>query len=188
MFSGIIEELGEVVRILKKSKHTLLGIKVSSLFKDCQKGESVSVNGVCLTLINNIWPILEFEVMPETLKRTNLAFLKISDKVNLEHALKVGERVSGHFVSGHVDCIGLVRKRYYFQENLCFDISVPHNYAKYLIPKGSIAVDGISLTIARITGALFSVYLISHTLNNTTLKFRFPSSRVNIEFDILAKR
>jgi len=188
MFAGIVEELGLIQEISKKGKVKLFKIKASSSFSDVRIGESISVNGVCLTVVNNTNGLLEFEVLAETLKVTNLAGARIYEKVNLERALKISDRISGHFVTGHIDCLGVIRRKYYFQNNYCLDISVPQVYARYLLPKGSIAVDGASLTIAKVVGSGFSVYLIPHTLKNTTLQFKGPSDKVNIEFDILVKK
>lgn len=112
----------------------------------------------------------------------------MSDKVNLERSLKVGDRVSGHFVTGHVDCVGIIRKRHFIGGNLCFEIAVPVSYLKYCLPKGSVAVDGISLTLVNKASNTFSVYIIPHTLKNTTLGFKGHSLEVNVEFDMLAKR
>jgi riboflavin synthase len=128
-----------------------------------------------------------FEAMPQTVKSTNLGSLKVFQKVNLERALKVGDRLSGHFLSGHVDCIGVVRRKTYISNSLCFEIAVPAENMKYIIPKGSVAVDGISLTIVDKRANTFSVYIIPHTLKNTTLGFKGPSDKVNIEFDIITK-
>ncbi len=188
MFSGIVEELGEVKNFSKQGNHTLLEIKANRVLEDIKIGDSVSVNGVCLTVIKKESETLTFEAIPETLKVTNLGVLKVSDKVNLERSLKVGDRLSGHFVTGHIDCIGIIRKKNYFNNNLCFEIAIPTEFIKYCIPKGSIAVDGISLTLVNIRSNTFTVYIIPHTLKNTTLGFKGPSDKVNIEFDILAKR
>ena len=188
MFSGIIEEIGQVKKISKYSNITLLEVKADKVLEDTKTGDSISVNGACLTVVKKEAGVLIFEAMPETLKVTNLGVLKISDKVNLERSLKVGDRISGHFVTGHIDCIGLVRKKNYLNGNLCFEIAVHPEFIKYCLPKGSIAIDGISLTLVSIRANSFSVYIIPHTLKNTTLGFKGPSDKVNIEFDILAKR
>jgi len=108
--------------------------------------------------------------------------------VNLERPLKVGDRISGHFVLGHVDCLGVIRRKGYENSNLCFEIAVPPKFIASVLPKGSIALDGISLTITEKKSATFSVYIIPHTLKNTTLGFKEPSALVNVEFDILAKK
>ena len=188
MFTGIIEELGELQRMSRRGTNTLLEIKTAGIFGDIRIGDSVAVNGVCLTVVENASGVLGFEVMPETLRLSNLGVLRIKDKVNVERALKVGMRLSGHFVTGHIDCTGLIRKKHYHSGSLCFEIAVPSKYIGYILPKGSIAVDGISLTLAEKKSTTFSIYLIPHTLKNTTLGFRGPSEKVNIEFDILAKK
>ncbi|MCM8795522.1 MAG: riboflavin synthase [Candidatus Omnitrophica bacterium] len=188
MFCGIIEELGRVKNISKRGNITLLEIEVEKVFEDVKIGESIAVNGVCLTVIEKKNKYLVFEIIPETFEFTTLKELKIFDKVNLERSLKVGERISGHFVFGHVDCIGTIRKKNYLNGNLCFEIAVPLEFMSYCLAKGSIAVDGISLTIAKKKSDTFQVFIIPHTLKNTTLGFKEPSDKVNIEFDILAKR
>ncbi|MDI6606500.1 MAG: riboflavin synthase [Candidatus Omnitrophota bacterium] len=188
MFCGIIEELGEVKNILRRGKNTLLEIGMEMVLQDARIGDSISVNGACLTAIEKKEDSLTFEAIPETLGSSNLGSLKISEKVNLERSLKVGERISGHFVSGHVDCTAVIRKKSIRNGNLCFEFAVPAQFLKYCLPKGSIAVDGISLTIANARAGTVSVYIIPHTLQNTTLGFKGPSQKVNIEFDILAKR
>ena len=173
--------------VSKQGSNGLLEIKVNKVLEDTKIGDSVSVNGACLTAINKVRDFLSFEVMPETLSVTNLGSLKVSDKVNLERSLKLGDRLSGHFVTGHVDCIGIIRKKNYINNNLCFEIAIPVEFIHYILPKGSIAVDGISLTIVDKRSNTFTVYIIPHTLKNTTLGFKGPSDKVNIEFDILAK-
>jgi riboflavin synthase len=188
MFSGIIEELGEVKKISKRSQNTLLEIKADKTQEGTKISDSISVNGVCLTVIKKETGVLTFEAIPETLKVTNLGILKVADKVNLERSLKVGDRISGHFVTGHIDCLGIIRKKNYINNNLCCQIAIPLEFMKYCIPKGSVAVDGISLTLVNKMANNLSVYIIPYTLKNTTLGFKGPSDKVNIEFDILAKR
>jgi len=189
MFTGIIEELGRVKNISRRpGEITLLEIKTDKVLADTRIGESICVNGVCLTVVKKDIHSLSFEVMPQTLKITNLGSLGIEDQVNLELALKIGQRLSGHFVLGHVDCVGIIRKKNYLAGGLCFEIAIPGEFIKYYIPGGSVAVDGISLTLAERKSHTFRVYIIPHTFKNTTLGFKGPSDRVNIEFDILAKR
>ena len=187
MFSGIVEELGEVKSIFRQAKIARIEIKALKVLEDVKIGDSICVNGVCLTVVRKGTESLFFEAIPETLKVSNLGLLKIKDKVNLERSLKVGDRLSGHFVSGHIDCIGLIRNKKYLGNNLCFQIYFPVQFMKYIIPKGSVAINGISLTIGEKKSNTFSVYIIPHTLKNTTLSFKGPSDEVNIEFDILAK-
>lgn len=187
MFSGIIEELGEVKSISRRGQFFLLEIKAVKIQEDIKIGDSIAVNGVCLTLTNNKDNFLAFEVMPQTAKITNLGALRISEKVNLERALKIGDRLSGHFVSGHIDEIGIIRNKNYVSGNLCFEVAAGQKFMQYILPRGSVAVDGISLTVVSKKSNTFFVHIIPHTLKNTTLSFKGPSDKVNIEFDILAK-
>ena len=188
MFTGIIEELGEVRSIIRKGNITLISVKADAVLTDTKIGDSISVNGACLTVVKKDGPILSFEAMPETLKITDLGMLNISDKVNLERSLKIGDRLSGHFVTGHIDCMGIIRKKNYIAGNLAFEITVAMQFMKNVLPKGSICVDGISLTVANKKSNTFTVYIIPHTLKNTTLGFKGLSKQVNVEFDILAKK
>lgn len=188
MFSGIVEELGVIKRIAKSANTARFEITAQEILEDTKIGDSISVNGTCLTVVKKEDKVLSFEVMPETLTITNLGQLKISHKVNLERSLRLTDRLSGHFVTGHIDCMGVIRKKKYLRGNLCFEIAVPTKFLKYILPKGSIAVDGISLTIVDKIPSGFSVYIIPHTFKNTTLGFKGPSDKLNIEFDILAKR
>jgi len=188
MFSGIVEELGEVKKISRRGNITLLEINASETGEDVKTGDSIAINGACLTLTENKSGVLSFEVMPQTLKVTNLGVLRIKDKVNLERALKIGDRLSGHFVTGHIDSTGIIRRKNYINDNLSFEIAIPTKFMHYVLPQGSIAIDGISLTIVDKRANTFTVYIIPHTLKNTTLGFKGPSDKVNIEFDILAKR
>jgi riboflavin synthase len=188
MFSGIVEELGIVKRISKRGNIALFEIRADKTLEDIKIGDSISVNGACLTVVKKEKDAFSAEIMPETLKITNLGSLRISDKVNLERSLKIGDRLSGHFVTGHIDCPGIIRQKKYVEANLCFEIAVPAEFMAYCLPKGSVAVDGISLTIAGKKSGAFLVYIIPHTLKNTTLGFKGPSDKVNIEFDILAKK
>jgi riboflavin synthase len=187
MFSGIIEELGRIKKISKQGSITLFEIQANKVLEETKVGDSIAVNGACLTVVKKDIDTLSFEVIPETIKITNLGSLKISDKVNLERSLRIGDRLSGHFVAGHIDCIGIIRKKNYINGNLGFEIAVHAGLMQYYLSKGSIAVDGISLTVASKKSNSFVVYIIPHTLENTTLGLKGPSDKVNIEFDILAK-
>ena len=187
MFTGIIEELGEVKRVSRCSNVTLLEITAVKIMDGVKIGDSVAINGVCLTIVKIGRDSFSFEVMSETLKITNLGILRINEKVNLERSLKIGDRISGHFVLGHIDCLGIIRKKAMVSGNLSFEIALPVQFIKYCLPKGSVAVDGISLTIQEKKPNAFSVYIIPQTLKNTTLNFKGPSDKVNIEFDMLAK-
>ena len=188
MFTGIIEEICVVNNISRRANMARLTLSSKKIIEGINLGDSVAVNGSCLTAVEKLKGSLIFEMMPETLKVTNLKQIRAGDRVNTERALKIGDRVSGHFVTGHIDCAGLIRKKYYSDDNLCFDIAVPLEFMKYLILKGSVAVDGVSLTIMKKRSNIFSIYIIPFTLQNTTFAFKGPSDKVNIEFDILAKR
>ncbi|MCK9594613.1 MAG: riboflavin synthase [Candidatus Omnitrophica bacterium] len=188
MFTGIIEELGRVSDISKRGNVSFLTVETGIVWQDSRIGDSIAVNGVCLTVVKIDKGRLSFEVMPQTMKNTCLCGLRISEAVNLERSLKVGERLSGHFVLGHIDCVGLIRRKSYVENNLCFAIAIPVEQTRYVLPKGSIAIDGISLTVVSRRSNLVSVYVIPHTLKNTTLNIKGPSDKVNIELDILAKK
>jgi riboflavin synthase len=188
MFTGIVEELGVVKRISRKGNVALIEIKAQETLGNTKIGDSLAINGVCLTVVEINQDFFAFETIPETLKITNLGSLKIGEKVNLERSLKVGDRISGHFVLGHIDCLGIIRKKGYLSGNLAFEIAIPAEFIKYCLPKGSVAIDGISLTIADRKSNTFSVYIIPHTLKNTTLNFKGSSDKVNLEFDLLVKR
>jgi riboflavin synthase len=188
MFSGIIEEVGQVKSITRKSASLVLEIGVSLALTGAAIGESIAVNGVCLTVVKKLPQSLCFDLLPETKRVTNLGILKNRDHVNLERSLRMGERISGHFVTGHVDCLGVVRKKRRIDGSLSFEVAVPPESRAQLLPKGSVAVDGVSLTIVEISGNLFSVQIIPHTAANTTLGKKGPADKLNIEFDILAKK
>jgi riboflavin synthase len=188
MFSGIVEEIGEIKRITKRGNATLIEIKAKKVLEDLSLGDSIAVNGVCLSVVQCKNDVLSFEAVPNTLKTTNLGSFHIADKVNLERSLKLGDRISGHFVTGHIDCLGVIRKITHLEGNVGFEIAVPASFMKYCLPKGSIAVDGISLTLASMRSTTFTVYIIPLTLKHTTLGKKGPSDTVNIEFDILAKK
>ncbi len=182
MFTGIIEELGKVISL---SKNTL-EIKVKDTFlKDIKLGSSISVNGACLTVIN-INP-LKFEVSFETLEKTNLKFLKPGDFVNLEKALKINSRLDGHFVLGHVDTTIKILDIKKQGDFYIFKYDIPKNFEKYLVYKGSVAIDGISLTVASLTSQSFEVAVIPHTYKSTNLQYRKMGDICNFEADILGK-
>lgn len=187
MFTGIIEELGIVKGLSRKGALTVLTVKADRVKEGIKIGDSIAVNGACLTVTRLDKELLSFQLLEETSRLTNLGKLKIGEKVNLERSLKIGDRLSGHFVTGHIDCLGIIRNKTHLSGNLCFEIAIPQEFLKFIVSKGSIAVDGISLTIVNKLSNIFSVYIILHTIQNTTLNFKGPSDCVNIEFDILAK-
>ncbi len=187
MFTGIIEELGSVKSLEKTSAISKLLIFAPKIAPDTYLGQSICVNGSCLSVVEIEKDLLVFEIMQETLKRTNLGFLKDNDKVNLERALKVSGRIDGHFVSGHTDGTGIVRKRQRKGGDIAIEIETAEPILRYIVLKGSVALDGVSLTVSALEGGTFAVGLIPYTLKNTILGLKKERDIVNIECDILAK-
>lgn len=187
MFSGIVEWLGTVVRAEPAPPGMRLVIDAGAVANDAELGASIAVNGCCLTVVARHEQQLSFDVGPETLNRTNLAPLATGDRVNLEGSLRVGDRLGGHFVSGHIDQVGTVDQRRDDREWSFFWFRVPSRLTRQMVPKGCIAVDGVSLTVVEVEAERFSVMLIPHTLAVTTLGRRVAGDAVNIETDLLAK-
>lgn len=187
MFTGIIEELGTVRSLEKGGAITRIRVFTPGIAPDARLGQSVSVNGVCLTVVEKGKDLLSFEVMRETCKRTNLGALKPGEKVNLERALKADARLDGHFVTGHIDGTGRIAKRYNRDGDTVFEMEAGTEMLRQMVLKGSVALDGISLTVSGLKTSSFCVSLIPYTLQNTTLALKRAGHRVNIECDILAK-
>jgi len=187
MFTGIIEELGEVKVIVTSSAKSNIKIAAPEITEDLQIGESIAVNGVCLTVSNLNERSLIADVMPQTFKKTNLGYLQTGDQVNLERALRVSDRMGGHFVLGHIDQVGIVMDKRISGNSIVFKISAPRDITEYLVPRGSIAVDGISLTVAEALDNYFSVSIIPHTAKVTTLGIKEKGSKVNLEADVIGK-
>ncbi|MFL0248962.1 riboflavin synthase [Clostridium neuense] len=185
MFTGLIEEIGEVKAVREGARSIKLGIKASKIMKSITLGDSVCVNGVCLTItsIENG----EFDVMPETKKVTSLKNLKIGSRVNLERAMALGNRFGGHIVTGHVDGVGVIHKIRRDDIAVEFIVKVDAELASELIYKGSVAVDGVSLTCGEIGADYFKFYLIPHTQEKTTLTEKKEGELLNIECDIIGK-
>jgi riboflavin synthase len=162
-------------------------LRAAALAAQLRLGESVSVNGACLTVVAHDAETFAFEVGPETLRRTNLGELKPGDRVNLERSLQLGDRLSGHLVQGHVDGVGRIERRLPEGQWVTMWFRCPEELAAQLVTKGSVAVDGISLTVVDVERDGFSVALIPHTLEHTTLGFKGPGAAVNLETDLLAK-
>ena len=187
MFSGIVEGLGIVKEIDAKEEFSKISVDLGSMIEGVKIGDSISVNGACLTIVGIEGKVVSFDIMHETLKKTELGDLKVGSKVNIERSLKIGERLDGHFVLGHIDGVGIIEKKEQDEDNCVIWIKLPENLEYGLIPKGSIGVDGISLTIAGIEENKFSIALIPHTLKITTLGFKDKGDKVNIEIDYLGK-
>ncbi len=188
MFTGIVEELGELVnRQHASGTGTSLVIKASRVMDDLDIGDSIAVNGVCLTVARRSSNTFYADVMPETLRKTNLHQLNPGDLVNLERALSVGGRLGGHFLSGHVDSVGKIIAERNEGNALVKTIRAPEEVMRYIIKKGSIAVDGISLTVVDLGDNWFTVSLIPHTAGVTTFRYKHKGDTVNLEADMLVK-
>lgn len=187
MFTGIIEELGRVQSITAGSRSARLTIECRTVLEGVRLGDSIAVNGVCLTVTEFNNRAFSVDVMAETLKRSNLGNLVPGERVNLERALRLGDRLGGHLVSGHIDGVGTLLREEWEDFARVLEISAPPNVLRYTIEKGSIAVDGISLTVAKLTEKSFFVSLIPHTRSITTLGFKKIGDTVNLEGDIIGK-
>ncbi|HEV3201897.1 MAG TPA: riboflavin synthase [Bryobacteraceae bacterium] len=188
MFTGIIEELGAVESVQARSAGARLKVRCSTVMQDMTEGASIAVNGVCLTAVDLRPDAFFADLAPETLRRSNLGDLCAGSRVNLERPLSPTGRLSGHIVQGHVDGTGeYVSLEALGDENWWLRIRVPAELDPYLVFKGSIAIDGISLTIAALEGDMLSVTIIPHTYRNTTLGGYRAGARLNLECDILAK-
>ena len=187
MFTGIVEELGEIVEVLDRPPGKRLRIRANQGPESSQVGDSVSVNGCCLTVVAKTDTEFEFEAGPETLLRTNLGMFQHGDAVNLERSLAIGDRLGGHLVTGHVDAMGHVDQRIDEEDWSTFWFRCENWLTQQMVSKGSIAVDGISLTLVDVEDHRFSVALIPHTLQVTTLGTKQAGDAVNLETDLLAK-
>jgi riboflavin synthase len=187
MFTGLVESLGTIQRIVDDPDGGNVLSVSAAVAPQLAIGESIAVNGACLTVVERDAGSLTLQVGPETLQRTNLGQLRGGDRVNLERSLRVGDRLGGHFVQGHVDAVGHISERVRKGDWETVRFDCPDELTKLMVPKGSIAVDGISLTLVDVGDDFFSVMLIPHTLANTTLGFKIPGDPVNLEADMLAK-
>jgi len=187
MFTGIIEDIGKVVKIERKSGLSRIGISSQNVFCDIKIGDSIAVDGVCLTAVEIKKDIVFFEAVKDTLKITTLRNLKVNSSVNLESALKVGEKLGGHFVLGHIDCVSKIKAIKKSQKTITLEIKYSAQFSKFIVDKGSVAIDGISLTIQKKYPSFFSVNIIPHTFSSTNLKNKRIGDFVNLEFDYLLK-
>ncbi len=187
MFTGIVEELGEVLSRQYARDSALLIIKGKKILQDLKIGDSIAVNGVCLTAARVVDEVFYADVMPETMRKTNLGDLKAGEKVNLERALAAGGRLGGHFVSGHIDGTGKLLREHREGNALVKCFGAPPEVLRYVVAKGSIAVDGVSLTVIDCDDTSFKVSLIPHTLEQTSLFYRRRGDKVNLEADMLGK-
>ena len=187
MFTGLVEALGSVTALAAAGAGRDLTVRAPQIASELALGESVAVNGACLTVVARDETSFRFQVGPETLARTNLGELSAGDRVNLERSLRVSDRLGGHLVQGHIDGVGQVAERLTEGEWVKVWFRCPPELAVQMVPKGSVAVDGVSLTLVDVGPGRFSVALIPHTLAQTTLGFKAPGAAVNLETDLLGK-
>lgn len=187
MFTGIIEEVGILQEFNLGNGFGLVEIKCENVLEETKIGDSIATNGVCLTVKEMNSHSFKAEVMGETLSKSNLGNLRVGDRLNLERALRLSDRLGGHIVSGHIDGIGRITAINEEKDGTWFTISAPKDVLKYIIYKGSIGIDGISLTVAYVDDEMFKVSVIPHTLDNTILPEKKVNSIVNLECDLVGK-
>ena len=187
MFTGIIEEQGEIVGIRHGEKSAVISIKARKVLEGTKPGDSIATNGVCLTVTKILGNIYEADVMAETLRRSNLGMLRFGDKVNLERALTLSGRLGGHIVSGHIDGTGIISDMKQEDNAMWVSVAAPSDILRYIIEKGSITIDGISLTVAYVDDEIFKVSVIPHTGEETGLLKKSTGDKVNLENDIIGK-
>ena len=186
MFTGLIDNLGIVQNLKLQKSSGILLIKPKKMSK-IKIGESIAVNGCCLTVTSVKKNILEFDISDETIRKTNLKDFQKGDLVNLERALKREDSFGGHFVLGHIDGVGKIKDIQKTKGSLCYTVSYPKRFLKFLIEKGSVSMDGISLTVCDLTRTNFKVFVIPHTWRQTNLQQQQKGEVVNLEFDVLGK-
>jgi riboflavin synthase len=187
MFTGIVEGIGEIRTIRRVGGEATFTIRVPDFFSDCHPGDSLTIDGVCLTITGLRGNLFTLDVSAETLKRSTLGRLRGGELVNLERALKLSDRLGGHLVSGHVDGTGTIERVERLQRSWIMRIGIDRSLSGYLIEKGSIAVDGISFTINRCVGKSFDITIVPHTANVTTISKKGVGEEVNIEIDLISK-
>jgi riboflavin synthase len=187
MFTGIIEEIGTLQEFSLGNGFGVLEIKCRDVLEETKIGDSIATNGVCLTVKEKSANSFKAEVMGETLAKSNLGSLKLGDKLNLERALRLSDRLGGHIVSGHIDGVGTIISIKEESNGTWLTIAAPEDVLKYIIYKGSIGIDGVSLTVAYVDKEVFKVSVIPHTLENTILPYKKVNSIVNLECDLVGK-
>lgn len=186
MFTGIIQDVGTIISIKKRSKSQVMTIE-TSILEDVNIGDSIATNGLCLTVTSKTNQQFSVDIMAESLRRSNLGKLQVGSKVNLEKAMAMGDRFGGHMVSGHIDDVGIISHTFVEDNATWVEIDVPEHLRKYCILKGSIAIDGISLTVSKLTNKGVSVSIIPHTKDQTTLLNKKVGDPVNLEMDMMIK-
>ena len=187
MFTGIVEELARIKTIEAKTQGIRFTVLAKTVMDDLKRGDSISVNGVCLTIVSKKKDSFCMDLVEETLNKSNLGELTTGDYVNLERAMKVSDRFGGHIVQGHVETVGVILDKQIQDDEAMISIGLDPEWMRFCIPKGSITLDGVSLTIAAINGNIVEIALIPYTLENTTLGIKGKSDTLNIETDIIGK-
>ncbi len=187
MFTGLVETIGRITAYERRGAAAVLTVTSSLPLSEILVGDSVAVNGACLTVTSKHEAALTFDVSPESISSSTIGSMRIGHKVNLERALKLGDRLGGHIVTGHIDCIGKLTRMSDASGNHVLDFSLPTENARYLIVKGSVTINGISLTVNTVSQDGFSVNIIPHTFSNTTLEQLKIGAQVNLETDIIGK-
>ena len=187
MFTGIIEEIGKLKSVRRGNRSAVLEIEADKVLAGTRIGDSISINGVCLTVTTLGPTSFTADVMPETFDRSNLGSLHSGNPLNLERALRLGDRMGGHIVSGHIDGAGSILNFKEDENAIWITIKAEPSILRYIVEKGSVAIDGISLTVASVDEATFKVSVIPHTRHETTLCTKVPGNKVNLECDIVAK-
>ena len=187
MFTGLIQEVGTIVSVIQNTEGKEFIIKAPSLIKEIQIDDSVATNGCCLTATQIKGDTFKVQAVHMTLQKTSVGMLKSGDKVNLELSLRPNDRLGGHFVQGHVNAMGQIKQIKMTGENWEIEVSIPPKLRKYMISEGSICLDGISLTIAKLTPSSLTVAIIPHTLEKTTLGTKKVGDHLNLEVDMIAK-
>ncbi len=187
MFTGIIEDRGRVLRVEGRGQAKRLSLLLAAHLTELQLGDSISINGVCLTVMEKKAQAVDLDLSSETLERTTLGRLKEGDHVNVERALRLADRLGGHIVTGHIDGTGVISEKRREMDFLHLWVRIPPSVTRYVVPKGSIAIDGISLTVNECEGNEIRMTLIPHTLEKTTLIDKNVGDPVNVETDILGK-
>lgn len=187
MFTGLVEGIGRITARQPVADGLRLSASAPFDLAEVKLGDSIAISGPCLTVVARTDRIFTVEVSPETMQRTNLGSKRVGSKVNLERALRLGDRLGGHIVSGHIDCIGEVTRRHQGLRHVQLTIRLPSPWSRYVIEKGSIALDGVSLTVNTVRGDEFCVNIIPHTAQQTTLEDLKVGDRLNVETDIIGK-
>jgi riboflavin synthase len=187
MFTGIIQEVGKVRQISDLGGGLRLSFSAPQLANELRINDSIAVNGVCQTVIDRTGDVFTVEAVEETLRKTTLGELRESVEVNLELPMRLNDRIGGHLVQGHIDGVGQVKRVKKLSNSWLFTVAIPIEFSRYVIPVGSIAIDGVSLTVASVHGTEIIVSIIPHTMSHTSFKNLTVGSKVNLEFDVLGK-